>query len=129
MSGPGYDWNAYCFDCGVRAYKRKDLDGPNNMDIAVATWLKGQVVPPSSHQIESEVNFIRGWKSVATQSSPPLLKPSAPGAGKWKWATNVVEVSWDFGSTEFEGLPYEDALKASGLPKLVQLPKKLVEAW
>ncbi len=33
-----------------------------------------------------------------------------------------IRVEWDFGSTEFENLSYEEAIIASGLPDFVKIP-------
>jgi hypothetical protein len=44
-------------------------------------------------------------------------------------APKRVEVEWDFGDTDLEDMPYRDALKESGLPKIVKLPKDLLDEW
>ena len=33
-----------------------------------------------------------------------------------------ARVTWDLGDTEFEAMPYEQAIKAAGLPSVVVVP-------
>ena len=38
---------------------------------------------------------------------------------------HIVKVKWDFGDTDLEGIPYNKALKESGLPDIVNVPYKI----
>lgn len=40
-----------------------------------------------------------------------------------------VNVKWDFGDTDLEDVDYTAALKESGLPHTVTIPKHIVEEW
>lgn len=33
-----------------------------------------------------------------------------------------VRVEWDFGDTEFEDMPYEEAVEKADLPKVIEIP-------
>ena len=52
---------------------------------------------------------------------------AAAGGDEDVIVSGKVEVEWDLEDTEFEDMPYDQALKAAGLPSVVELPGDLSE--
>jgi len=57
----------------------------------------------------------------------PIQDPDAGQLAQPQSSGPKVEVEWDLGDTEFEDMPYEQAIKAAGLPSVVELPGDLSE--